>query len=277
METKELKNLIKSNTIPSCLIFDVENSFLCRQYLDLMASTLNKPLKFYNTADEVLYEISTNLREDFLYVVFNDDSVIKKDAYIDELKKLNRNIVVYLFDVDRQSDFYKAHKSDIVQFPKIDKYSIVAYLMNQLKIHKIEVEQTKVEKLVDYCNCDYSCCVNELDKIIVLDQANSNLVFDYMLTNGFSDFRKINIFSFVNKVLSKNKEVFEEVVKIDEQVIYVLNLIYKSARKRFIESSNFFYIDIMQLCIELDSSIKDGTLSDKYALDYLLLRVFNGK
>lgn len=277
MDIKELKSLIKSNSIPNFLIFNVENSYLCKQYIESMASTLNKASKFYNTADEVLYEVTTNLREDFLYVIFSDDNILKKSAYISELKKLDRNVIVYLFNIDKQSEFYKSNIQSIVTFPQIDKYSIVGYLMSQLKASKIDVDQTKVEKLVDYCNCDYGCCINELDKIITLNQSSSNLVMDYMLNNGFSDYRKVNIFSFVNKVLSKSKDVFEDVVKVEEQPIYVLNLIYRSARKKLLDTNNFKYAELMQFCIGIDSGIKDGTFSDKYALDYLILKVFNDK
>ena len=273
METKELKASIKANNIPKFLIFDVDNALLCRQYLTAMADTLGKPCKYYDTADQVLYEVTTNLREDFIYVILNDDKIVKNPNYVTELSQLGRNIVVYFTDLDTKSAFYKTNKKDIVEFKQLGKYEIVSFLKKQLEKNKIDVSQDKIETLVDYCNCDFGCCVNELDKIIALDQSNSNALFNYMMENGFSDYRQTNIFSFINKILNKDLTVYDDVKRLDENFVGLLVLLYRNAKARLLSTNNRKYADIMQLCYRLDSCIKDGRLKDTYLLDYLLLKV----
>lgn len=273
MEIKLLKNSIKTNTIPSFLIFVGEEQTLCRQYIESISSTLNKYYKFYDTADEVLYETSTNLREDFLYIILNDSKILKNTNYVKELMNTGRNIIVYFTEFDTKENLYKEYKDFVVNFKRLDKYTILAYLMKKLDDNKISVDQDKVETLVDYCNCSLGTCLNELDKIICLGQASSNLLFDYMLSNGFSDYREVNVFKFLQKILDNNSSAFEDLIKLDESIVGVLTLLHKNARKRLETISNFKYVDILQLCSMLDSSIKDGTLSDTYVLDYLLLKV----
>ena len=145
--------------------------------------------------------------------------------------------------------------------------------MKQLEKSKIDISQDKIETLVDYCNCDLGCCMNELDKIIVLGQSNSNLVFKYLADKGFSDYRRTNIFTFLNKLLNKDVSVFDDASRLDENFIGLLVLLYKNARTRLLSTNNHRYAGIMQLCYKLDSCIKDGRLKDTYLLDYLLLKV----
>ena len=273
MDIKELKTSIKTNSIPTLIIFNVENQALAKQYITSMSSTLNKHFKYYDTADQVLHETSTNLREDFIYIILNDEKILKNPNYIGELSKTGRNIIVYFPNMDKQSTFYKQNGSLIVDFKQLDKYTILSYMMKQLDKAKINVAQEKVEQLIDFCNCDLGCCLNELDKIITLNQSSSNLLFDYMMHNGFSDYRKTNIFEFVSKIINKDSTVFDDAMRLDENLVGLMMILYKNAKTKFVSTSNPRYLDIMRLCSKLDSAIKDGSLKDKYLLDYILLKV----
>lgn len=272
MDIRTLKASIATNSIPKFMVFDAVNSLLCKQYLTSISDTLGKHYKYYDTADEVLYETTTNLREDYLYIILNDDKVLGNPNYVAELIKTDRNIILYYTNLDNQSTFYKTNKEHIVEFKQLDKYTIVVYLMKQLEKNKIEVEQSKIETLVDYCNCDLGCCMNELDKIIVLGQTNSNALFNYMMEKGFSDYRQTNIFNFVYKILNNDKSVFDDATRLDENFVGLLVLLYKNARTKLISTDKKRYAEIMQLCYRLDSCIKDGRLKDTYLLDYLLLK-----
>ena len=62
---------------------------------------------YYATADEVIYDITTNMKEDFVYVIYNDKKILSKAEYIMSLSQLNRNIVICFPSIDKSSDFYK--------------------------------------------------------------------------------------------------------------------------------------------------------------------------
>ena len=171
------------------------------------------------------------------------------------------------------NNLLKANKEYIVDFKKIDKYSIVAYLMQKLHSEKIEVAQEKIETLVDYCNCDFGICLNELDKVISLGQASANYLTDYMLSNGFSDYRQTNLFSFVQKILYGKVSAFDDAQRIGDSIISIITVLYNQARLKLVETNDERYGSIMTLCDKLDSGIKDGSVDTNSTLKYLLLKV----
>ena len=275
MDIKLLKNDILTNNIPNFLIFLEEEPALSKQYIQHISSTLNKPYKYYDTADEVIYDTSTNLREDFVYIIYNDNKVLKNENYVKELSSIDRNIIVVFSDIDKKSDFYKNNKKYIVAFEKLDLYSILAYAQKLCKVNKVNIEQEKLIRLIENCDCCLGCVMNELDKIFILGQENSNILVDYMNKNGFPDYRKTNVYSFVNKVLSRDKTMFVDLMKIDESPVGIIYLIYNNARKRLIDTRNPLYGFIMQKCFEVYNGIIDGSMSDEYALKYMVVCIMN--
>lgn len=273
MDIKSLKEHILQNNIPNVLIFIGDEQALIAQYIKTISSTLGKYYKYYDTADSVLYETTTNLKNDYLYIILNDYSILKNTNYIQELKNTNRNIIIYFTDFDTKQQFYKDFKNDITIFNKLDKYTIVAYLQKLLNDNKLELATDKLIELVEYCDCNLGICLNELDKIITIGQNKCDLLTDYILNNGFPDYRKLNIFSFVQKILNKDLTLFNDLQKLNESTITIMSLLYNQAKNRLDKTNDLRYANIMQLISKLDKNIKDGKISDEYALDYLILEV----
>ena len=99
------------------------------------------------------------------------------------------------------------------------------------------------------------------------------MLTDYILNNGFPDYRKLNIFSFVQKILNKDLTLFNDLQKLNESTITIMSLLYNQAKNRLDKTNDLRYANIMQLISKLDKNIKDGKISDEYALDYLILEV----
>lgn len=273
MDIKLLKSDILSNNIPKFLMFIMNEQCLCKQYITSMSDTLNKPYKYYDSADGVIYDITTNMRDDYLYIILNDKAMLTNQTYVQKLIELGRNIVVCFNDVDKTTSFYKNNKEYFVSFDKLDKYTLLAYAQKLLAKNKITVDQDKVLTMIEYCNCDLGIMLNELDKIITLSQDNSNVLVDYMLVNGFSDYRSVNIFKFIQKVLSGDKSALTDWSKIDDSPAGLFYTIYNQSKDRLINTKNEKYIKYMKLCYKLYSGIIDGTVNDKYAMQYFLSEV----
>lgn len=273
MDIKLLKSDILSNNIPNFMIFVMNEQCLCKQYITYMSDTLNKPYKYYDSADGVIYDITTNMRDDYFYIILNDKAVVTNPSYVDKLVGMNRNIIVCVNDVDKTSNFYKNNKNYFVFFDRLDKYTLLAYAQKLLSKNKIAVDQDKLLTLIDYCNCDLGIMLNELDKIICLAQDNSNVLVDYMLVNGFSDYRSVNIFKFMQKVLDGDKTAFSDYLKIDDSPVGLLYSIYNQSKDRLLNTKNTRYLKYMQLCYKLYSGVVDGTVNDKYAMQYFLNEV----
>ena len=275
MDIKLLKSDILTNNVPKFLIFIEEEPALSKQYITYISNTLNKAYRYYSTADEVIYEATTNMREDFVYVIYNDQKVITNPKYTAELASLNRNIIVCFPDIDKTSEFYKSNKSNIVIFERLDKYSLLAYAQKQCANKKITVDQSKLEQIIECCDCRLGALNNELEKIFILQQSNSNILVDYLLQNGFPDYRSVNIFDFINQVLACDKRAFKTALKIDDSPVGIIYALYNSARKKLLASRNQFYGTVMEVCYKVYNGIIDGTFSDRYALAYLLSQIYN--
>ena len=73
-----LKSDILSNNIPKFLIFVEEEQALAKQYLTTISKTLNKECKYYDTADNVIYDIQTDIKSDCIYVILNDKNLLNQ-------------------------------------------------------------------------------------------------------------------------------------------------------------------------------------------------------
>lgn len=274
MNIKLLKTDILSNNIPNFLIFEVYEYALAKQYIDYISSTINKPIKLYYSSKEVIYDIETNLKEDNLYIIYNDKNVTIDDTLVDKLINSKRNIIVYYTELDRRSSFYKNNKNYIVEFKKLDKDTLLAYAIKLCKDKKCSIDQSKLITLIEYCNNDLGILINELDKIFTLEQENSNVLTKYLLEEGFIDYRETNIFDFINLILNKDKKAFEYYLRINESPVNILINLFNISKKRFISSRNLFYKDVMKLSYNLYCRILSGTIDSSYSIKYLMLKVF---
>ena len=274
MDIKLLKTDILSNNIPNFLIFEVYEYALAEQYIDYISSTINKPIKLYYSSKEAIYDIETNLKEDYLYIIYNDKSVISDEDIVKALINSKRNIIVYYTELDKRSSFYKNNKNYIVEFKKLDKNTLLAYAIKLCKDKKCSIDQGKLITLIEYCNNDLGILINELDKIFTLEQENSNVLTKYLLEEGFIDYRETNIFDFINLILNKDKKAFEYYLRINESPVNILINLFNISKKRFISSRNLFYKDVMKLSYNLYCRILSGTIDSSYSIKYLMLKVF---
>ena len=279
MEIKDLKLSIKQNNIPKLLIFIGEECALCRQYLNRMSSTLNKYIKYYEEAKDLIVEITTNFKDDNLYVIFNDETILSRPDYIKTLSESNRNIVIYFTEFDRRSKFFFDNSNIVCDFKKLTKNQLIVYLNSVLDSNKIKLDQEKLVKLIDCCDCNLSICLSELNKLILLSQTSADMLYDYIDSNNFIDYKKVNAFTMISKIFNHDKTIYDDLHKIDESPIALLGMITRLAENRLSKLSvsdidtSIYLGNIIKTCNELDCGIKDGTVNADHAIQYLLVKV----
>lgn len=275
MDLRLLKADIQSNSVPTFLIFVDEEPTLCKQYIKYISDTLNKPYRYYDKADQVLYDIDTNIKDDYLFVIYGDDKVVKNPAYAEEFqKRKERNIIYLTHSVDKRTEFYKKNSKFIVEFPKLDKYTILNYLESMTKEGKVSVEEEKLLTLIDRCDCNLGECINETDKIVTLGQTDSNLLCDYMENDGFSDYRKTNIFNLIEKILHKDITAFDDLDRLYDSPVLVLYNMYFRARQLLLSTKMTGFASVMKLCRRVYEDLVNGKIGDRYALKYLMLEIY---
>lgn len=272
MDIKLLKSSILSNTIPNFMFFYIEEFALYEQYIKTISSTLNKEYKIYGNTHEIIYDIESNIKDDFIYVTFNDTTI--DESIIEYLIKLNKNIIL-CYNKDCKFDLLKKYDKYLVKFNKLDKETLLAYGQKLCKNNKCSITQENIIKLIDYCNNDLGIFLNELDKIFLLEQENSNVLVEYLLNEGFIDYRDVNIWKFIYLVIKKDKEAFNYFLKLNESPFTIIQNIYTQALKELKNSRNNDYVKLLKLCFNSSKGILDGTVDSNYAIKYILLRWFS--
>jgi hypothetical protein len=278
MNIKTLKASILSNTIPNFLIFFIEEPALYRQYIHSISSTLGKDYEIYSTVKEAIYDIETGIKEDHLYVVFDDVCVCEEE--IAKIARFNKNVILCYNCKQSELNLKNPHsldayKNNFVSFYKLDKDTLLAYAIKLCKTNKCAIEQEILVRLIDCCNNDLGIMVNELDKIFILEQSNSNVLVNYLLNEGFIDYRDVSLEDFVSAVVGKDtKKSINMLRKIDDPPVTILMFIYNYALNMLKTSRNIDYVYLLKLCFSLQKGIIDGTVSSDYAIEYLLYRWF---
>lgn len=272
MELKILKASIISNNIPRFLIFHVKEPTLAKQYITSISNSLNKPYKYYDSIESVIYDIETNVKEDYVYVIFNPKEGLNEGLF-NRLILLGKNVILYYSEINTRLNIYKNYNHYVVDFNPIDPNTMLAYVQKVLKDNNVTVNQDKVINLIDCCNSDLGMVLNELDKIITLEQSHSNLLFDYMANNGFSDYRQVNVFRFINKIINRDKSVLSDLSKLEDSPITVFINLYNTARNSFLKTRQIYYVNIMKKCAKYHGAILAGEMSDEYAIKLLIYEV----
>lgn len=275
MNIKTLKTSIFSNTIPNFLIFFIEEPALYRQYINSISSTLGKDYEIYATVKEAIYDIETGIKEDHIYLVFDDFGVSEEE--VNKIVGFNKNVI--LCYNCKQSDLklknprsLDLYKNNIVSFYKLDKDTLLAYAIKLCKTNKCTIEQEILTRLIDCCNNDLGIMVSELDKIFILEQSNSNVLVNYLLNEGFIDYRDVVLADFVGAVVRKDKDAVRMYNRIEDPAITVLIFIYNYAIERLKTTRNNAYVELLKICFNLQKGIVDGTINSSYAIKYLLSR-----
>lgn len=276
LDVKVLKSSIMSNTIPKFLIFVEEEPALAKQYIVNISNTIRKPYKYYDSADTALYDMTSGLHDECLYVI-TDDSKAKKDyeKYVKALEDCKENVILSFSKMDYKTEFFKKYHDRFVIFEKQDKYTLLSYAQRLCKEHSINVEQEKLLTLVEYCDCNLGEIVNELDKIFTLGQTSANNLMSYMIENGFSDYRQVTVQSFAEKAVVGNKEALKLLLRSNISAVEGLMFMYNKAKYNLCNYKNPYFGDVMELCCDtIDKVTADPIeLKDDYALRYVIMEL----
>ena len=276
MDIKLLKSCIFSNTIPNFLVFFIEEPALYRQYLNSISNTLNKDYEIYDTAREAIYDIESNIKDDHIYLVFDDVKVSEEE--LSKLLDSGKNVILCYNDISSSQKLHgvlSKYSSNVVEFRKIDRDTLLAYAIKLCKNNKCTIDTDNLIRLIDCCNCDLGIMINELSKIFLLEQSNSNLLVNYLTNEGFIDYRDISLDRFVNSVINRDYDSFIIGQKIEDSPVTTLTAVYNSALNKLKSTRAIQYSKLMSLCFNVQKGILDGTLDAKYAIRYLLLRWFS--
>lgn len=269
MTIELLKIDILSNNIPRFLIFVQREQELQHQYIDQISETLGLPKKFYSDANQMIYDITTGLADDQLYLLYDIKNT--SDKLLDTLKSYKQNIIVIVDDTTPSTNKFA---NNVVEFNKLDELTLLSYALKICKDAKIQVEQDKLLELVRCCDCNVGILKNELGKIVTLGQQNSNILFDYMMQNGFSDYRETTSDSIINKIMTYDSTVFDDIYKVSDSQVGMFIRLYNTQRYKFLQTRKVYFMRVMKLAFVYYSKVMELRSNDSNAFKMFLLELF---
>lgn len=263
MNSSVLKQIISNNkSIPSLLIFIENEPINARAYVDLIAKKINKPVVIYDTADNVLYDLTTGLVSDRLYYILNDKQILKNQNYIASLNSFNENIIVGFRDIEISDNFLNDNAQFIYTFEKGDTETLLAYIKRKYKT--LTATDNQLKHLISYSDNRLSQINNELDKVVLLSENEQNKYFSDI---NYPDIRYMDNMSVMLMIINKNKDFLKHINSLIDNAIPSMLAIYTMARKKFVVTNDKYYAKLMILCFKAHSSIIDGTMTSENAIN----------
>lgn len=285
MNLEELKKLILDKVPPSeGIIFQDDLGVISKQYINEIASILGRTICYVKTLEELRpsNSIFGDITKDLIKVCIIDsvDHPIVLDNYCYVVcKKSSQNCMV---------------------IPKLQKWQIIDYINTVLED---TLDPSQVENLYSACNGDLIWLESEIDKIRLMEKPHRKLFYELLLESGqIPTGESKTIFDFTNALLEGDvltlSEIYSKLDRYDIEPLGVVTIIYTQLRKLImvgfnknpteqntgilekqiyaIKKSLYKYnskkiIEGFQAICEAEKLLKEGTLSNKELLDYVVV------
>lgn len=223
--------------------------------------------------------------------------IVLENAFQEEVleylknKKIDDVIIFWAENVDPRNKLFKflKKKAKVQEFKFLKGNQIKNWIKDYVKKQKASIENSAVEKLIEYIGSDLWRMSNELDKLIAFNKKITTQNIDKLVKSKIDT----NIFELIDVLVQKNKKralkLVHEHLKKGESEMYLLdrfvyqfrNLIkVKSGggkdlhpfvfKKTSQQARNFSFEElkkIYQKLLEIDLSIKTGKADARTALE----------
>lgn len=301
MTLQELKQQIESKSMKDTfIIFKGKNHFISNQYYRAIAEALSTGITYLEDLSSLnsdSFDIFFGGSTDNNLRVFNVDTL---DYYNDSLLHEQR-LVILCKNVEKSTQLlYKDH---IIEVDELEEWQIQDYLYSIAN----GLDTKYIDWLIKRCNGDIHRLQLEIDKLLIFDENERNIVFNMMVQeNAFSDTTNDNIFDFTDAIVKRNTEklktIYEVIRSIDIEDIGVVTVLYKNFLKLVAVwlgnnptpqstgmSSKQIYaisrlprvwtgeqlVHIMEFLTGIDYKIKTGALPVNQLRDYIVVNLLS--
>jgi DNA polymerase-3 subunit delta len=228
MYKKEFENLLRSQKAPKSALFygacAYQNHLLCEQFLGLLNAGSDEKLTMYY--DEYHFSSAKNFLSQSslfgdrnIFILKSDKTVPAKelDVLVELCAKNDSSYFIYqYFGEDKKAtpmtkSFDKSLNSLFVRLFKADFSEAMNLLQNHAKKIGLQIDRYALQHLYMLQMEDLSLCINECDKLLILDkevQINDINLHVYGLGS-------VSLDHFISKLLEK-KDIKEEFVRMVE-------------------------------------------------------------
>lgn len=303
MQLWDLKKAIVENNIPHFLVLTGEERTLLFTYLEEIENRLAVKRTYADTLVDAYNKASSKSllsTAKKLIIVKDDKSGLSDNKIITSLKHSSNYVVVILNSIDKRSSFIKDHGGVVVSFDKLASDILIGALKQ-----KSAVKDDYLKWLVEVCDRDYGRCLQELDKVVLFPQDKHNEMFEKFARSGIIYCQIPDcVFDFSNAVMKRDIKrsysLWEDLKRRGDSPIQVFSILYNNFRNLMLvqlnpnptkentgleekqingvkwnkgKYSDKELVDTVLLIGELDSMIKQGTITEAVSMEYFLARV----
>lgn len=302
MQLWDLKKSIVENSVPHFLVFGGEERTLMYTYINEIVSRLKVDkicveniVDAYNAATtKSLLSLSKKL-----ILVKEDKACFSDTKMIEALKRSSNYVIVMIPNIDKRAQYYKALEQNTVVFDKMSS----DILFQALK-PVASIQDSYLKWLIEVCDRDYGRCLLELDKVTVFPKDKQNDLFATFARDGIIYCQIPDcIFDFSNAVLKRDRRMsfslWEDLKLRGDSSLQLFTVLYNNFKNLMLvqlarnatkentgleekqikgikwnvgKYSDMELFDAVELIGNLDSSIKQGTITELMAMEYFLAR-----
>lgn len=295
MELKELKKHILNNTLDShTLVFEDENGFLSKEYIDAIKSNRKNSFTLIDNLDVARSKDS----------IFDIDSTLyiyKCDILDNDISDIPENLIISCKKVDKK--IRDNISKFIVHFDKPLDWQIEDYC----KVKAAGVSEEDLKWLISVCNNDIFRIDNELNKITIFNEKlRKNKFKEFVNDFVFSDLSSYNVFSISNALITRDinsiKSIYKEIDNIDVNAIGLVTILYNNFKNiiniqlgvnptaqsldmnpkqfaalkyRINHYSKNDLISIFNMLTSIDYRLKTGQIPAENIVDYVILKILS--
>ena len=310
MELVDLMKRISSNDIPHFLILFGEEQTILNIYLTHILEVTNTKRISADSVSYIMQNINKKRFDKSirLYVVQDDMAFLRaEDSWETVRNTPTKDYIILRYDsLDKRSAFVKKNQQNLVEFARLSKEVLQTYISKDLP----DLSEKNSSKLVEYCNYDYGRILMEIDKIKQYSSVRTDLTIDscfVQLDKQGLFHKEIGdiTFELTNAVLGgypdKAIQKLDEAKRKGEPTLRIISILYDGFRnlvsynalgkdkkdagkrtgltgwqiKQCIDLNGGYsmkeLIRNMMLCQKVESGIKQGTIEEEIALEYVIL------
>lgn len=275
MNLNQLKEKLKTNSLPNKLIFVGEELYMQKHIISTIAKLKNAEFHYYNDYEEIKENLFSNnfFDEGEVFIIRDSKYFMKnpkkfKDILIPEDKVL---ILIYS-EYEPKKELFSENKDFVYEFNKMGE--------NQLKMiikQYLELNDTNSSILCRIVSNDCSRLILELDKLSTLKKltnfANDDDLFAYAREdNLIYEENNNNIYSLASVISNKDiKKAFELNNILDKQsddIFKLITKLYDNYKLNIISNK-----DKMFFLQQLEKDIKTGKIDNDMSFDYLIIKL----
>ncbi len=291
MNIINFKKYLLDNNLPKYMyILKYEdNTFLAHQYINRIASNLNKNIEYINDINSISI-INDLTTDDNLYVYITD----KLEDYIN-----NPSLIIICKSIKREIE--EKLINNIIELPKLINWQIKNYVKTQLP----RLDINKLDWLCNITNYDIYRLNNEINKIKLFTSASNNMIFDELNSDdNYNDLSIFTIFDLSNAILKKDinklNNVLNEINNLNIDPIPLINILEKNFinilnlqtnpkitandlnlnYKQFLAMkyncniyTNNQLFKILKFLTSIDQLIKEGKIDYNILIDYIIVNI----